>query len=325
MLLLLVLITVLLFFASLFTGTVHIPAADVIHILSGGTEVPTAWNYIIEDRLSRSLMAIAAGGGLSLAGLVMQTLFRNPLAGPGVMGVSAGAGAGAAFVLMFPVLAGITGVLIPAGIIGAAAVLIIILWASRVFSDPSRVLVTGMMLTFFTSAMVSVMFQYAPAQGMQRYIIWGLGSLGGLQLNEAYLIMSCVLLLSLSTLFFSKHLDLLLLGDVQAELSGLNVLITRRITLMLSGVLTAIITVYCGPIGFVGLAVPQLVKLTGKSGLHHQWIPKTIVAGMAFMLICDIFTRIPVLLPLNAVTSIAGAPVVVWILYRYRYNQNATV
>ncbi len=311
-----------LFVLSVSTGSVKLPFGEVMDILLGGQASHASWSYIVEDRLSRALLAMATGAGLSLAGLIMQSLFRNALAGPGVLGVSAGASVGAAAALL--VGGGLTGFasgyvgLVGASAAGAMLVLLVVIYVARVFHDSASVLITGLMLTFFTSALVSVMLHNAQQTEVQRYVMWGFGSLAGVPVRVAWMVLTAIVVLIGVSFLFHRKLDMLLLGQQQAELSGMNVVATRRMLIILTGLITAIITAFCGPIGFIGIAVPHLVRLMKTGGLHRTWIPLSLLVGANLTLLCDVASRIVVPLPLNAVTSVIGAPVVVWILIMQR-------
>jgi iron complex transport system permease protein len=305
---------------SLLVGPAHVPADEVVAILFGKIADRPAWGYIVEDRLSRTLVALAAGAGLSLAGLVMQTIFRNPLAGPGILGVSAGAGAGSALAILLP--AGVLGVLggqwtvILFSGIGAFAALGLILWVSRFFTTMSGVLITGLMLTFFLSAIVSILLQYGKEGAVQRYVMWGMGSTAGIDIAYGWGLLVLVLLSGAFLWAYAHRLNLLMVGDVQARLSGMNVVTTRIVLLVVVGLITAVVTAFCGPVGFVGMAVPHLARAAGTRGLHRHWVVYSAIIGAALLVLCDVLTRVPVPLPLNAVTSILGAPVVVWVLLK---------
>lgn len=319
---LLLVLTALLFLLSLFIGSVSVPADAVINILGGGQDENPGWNYIIEDRLSRSIVAVGAGAGLAVAGLLMQTLFRNPLAGPGVLGVSSGASLGVALALLAPgfMAIGSIGLVIP-GVLGALGVLLVILWVSRVFRDPASVLITGLMISFFTSAAVSILLRNAGEAQTQQYVFWGFGSYAGLPMSTAWSIAGVIIVVSAIIWMFSRGLDLLLLGDEQATISGVPVKRLKLVSILLAGVVVAIITAYCGPVGFIGIAVPQLVRLLAGKQLNGVWVPLCVLAGAGISLICDVLSRLFVELPLNAVTSLLGAPVVIWILLSYRKSR----
>lgn len=316
------LLTALLFLLSLFTGSVDIPMTAVLDILCGGQGENPGWNYIVEDRLSRSVVAVGAGAGLAVAGLLMQTLFRNPLVGPGVLGVSSGASLGVAVALLAPGLfaVGSIGLVLP-GILGALGVLLVILWVSRIFRDPASVLITGLMISFFTSAAVSILLKNAGEAQTQQYIFWGFGSYAGVTMSTAWWITGVIIAASIGIWTFSRGLDMLLLGDEQATISGVPVKRLKLISILLSGIVVAVITAYCGPIGFIGIAVPQLVRLLAGRELNGVWVPLCVLVGASVSLLCDMLSRLYVELPLNAVTSLLGAPVVIWILLSYRKSR----
>lgn len=320
----LIVLTLLLALISLLIGQVYIPPEQVLNLLFGGDTDQRGWSYIVEDRLSQTLMAAVAGSGLALSGLVMQTIFRNPLAGPGVLGVSAGASIGAAVFLLFPL--SLTGVLASVGLVsasiaGALLVLLLILWVSRVFADSSTVLITGLMVTFFASAGVGVLLQHSNMAQIQRYVMWGMGSTAGVPLPTVYIIALTVFVVAAILWVLSRRLDLLLLGDDHAQISGVSVNVSRRWMILLCGILVAILTAYTGPIGFIGIAVPHIIRILGIKGLHRNWIPACAIMGAALLMLSDILSRFPIMLPLNAVTSIIGAPLVIWILIRQRKKE----
>jgi iron complex transport system permease protein len=211
--------------------------------------------------------------------------------------------------------------LVGSSIAGAVLVLLLILWVSRAFADPATVLVTGLMVTFFTSALVSVLLQYSNQAQLQRYVMWGMGSLGGVDHLMVQWLMLFAIITAFAIWLFSRKLDLLMIGDDQAKLSGLNPINVRMWLIVLCGLLVASITAYVGPIGFIGIAVPHLVRTTGVQGLHRAWIPLCVLIGASLMMLSGVLSRYPVQLPLNAVTAIIGAPVVVWILVAQRKKE----
>lgn len=322
-------ICLLLFFLlNLSLGSVNIPVKDVFASLTGGEAAKQTWEYIILNyRLPKAITAIIVGMGLSVSGLLMQTLFRNPLAGPYVLGLSSGASLGVAFVILGAgALPGIIGsvFLSPYGIIAASTlgsftVLLAVLLVAQKLKDTMGILIVGLMFGSFTGAIVGVLTYFSTAEQLQKFTFWSMGSLGNLSWSNIIILsIACAIGLILSV-FCIKPLNALLLGERYAKSLGINFSRTRFIIIIATSLLAGSITAFAGPIAFVGLAVPHIAKLLFKTSSHQVLFWATLLTGANILLVCDTITQLPgsdITLPINAVTSIIGAPVVIWLLLR---------
>lgn len=333
--LLMLLILPLLFLADLMLGTVSVPVSDVLQLLLGGEAQKPSWEFIILDtRLPQSITAVFAGAGLAVGGLLLQTYFRNPLAGPDVLGVSSGAMLGVAVVFMGLdsfgfALSGMGGniMLILSAFCGAILVLMIVLSFSRISRDPVTVIIAGLMIAYLVGAMVNLLQNTAAREGLQQFVFWGFGTFSGLDLPQSmFFSITVVVVLSLSV-FLIKSLNGWVLGESYARTMGVNVSRFRWRLIVISGLLTALITAFCGPIAFIGIAVPHLVRRIIKSEDHGILLPSVALFGSLLSLLCSILTRLPFFespVPLNAVTSIIGAPVVIWVIIRNNKSKGGT-
>ena len=309
-------------------GSVSIPISSVFKTLIGHDSVKETWEYIIINyRLPKAITAIIVGGGLGVSGLLMQTLFRNPLAGPYVLGLSSGASLGVAIVILGSTFFGATfaGLLLSkwsiviASSIGSLLVLLAVVLVSIRIKNTMAILIIGLMFASVTAAIVSVLSYFSSAEQLQRYIFWGFGSLGDLSWNEVSIlgVLFCAgIVLSILSI---KSLNALLLGDNYAQSLGLDIKKHRFIIILATSILAGSITAFTGPIAFIGLAVPHLTKLVFDTANHKIIIPAVILSGAILMLICDSIAQLPTseyTLPINAVTSLIGAPVVIWLLIR---------
>ncbi len=323
---LLLLALLLLFGLDLFLGSVTIPWREMLNILLGEQSSSAVYRDIVLDfRLTKALTCVLAGSALAVAGLQMQTLFRNPLAGPDVLGLSSGASLAVALVLMTPAV-GLTVLSEPhpllvavSASIGCLAVLVIMLGVARKLEDHVSLLIVGLMVGAAASSIVSV-FQYlSKAEEMQVYIIWTFGSLGGLSWPEIR-ILSLVLVAGLVLAYSQvKGLNAWLLGDHYAQSMGVNLRRSRILILLSASILTGGVTAFCGPIAFVGLAVPHLTRLLINTQNHKVLLPAVVIGGAVLLLFCDLLAHLPgstVALPVNALTAMIGAPVVIWIVVR---------
>ena len=327
---LLIPIIILFFIANLLCGSVDIPVGDVFNILFGGEGEKTAWTYIIlESRLPQAITALLTGAALSVSGLMLQTAFSNPLAGPDILGLNSGAGLGAAIVLLM------FGGLIPAGnlfiggslaLVGAAFVgallvtAIIILFATHLRSH-TMLLIIGMMLSYLVSSVVSLLNFFSTAEGVQSYMIWGMGNFGGVSRNQLPLFAFLVSTGLIVAVCLIKPLNALLLGERYAKNLGIHIRRTRLLLLLSTGLLVAVTTAYCGPINFIGLAVPHMARLLLGTGNHRTLLPTTLLCGSAIALLCNIISTLPGnngLLPLNAITPLIGAPVIIYVIISRR-------
>ncbi len=301
-------------------GEVAIPFEDITTILSGGKVENSAWSFIIESRLYRSIAALFAGASLSLCGIILQVYFRNPLAGPGVLGITSGASLGVAFVILGGLqatsLMGNLGI-ISAGIIGAILVLLLLLSVSAFVSNPVTLLVLGLMFSYFISAIVNVLFLWANLDDTRQYVLWSLGSFDGISGQGILILVSSVLILTLFSVLLIKPLNALVLGTEYAASSGVNIKKTRWLVISVTGILAAVVTVYCGPVSFIGVAVPQMIRLITKTKNHAFQIPAVLILGSLLGLLSDLIVRISGnSLPLNTVTALVGAPVIIYTIIR---------
>lgn len=308
-------------------GSVEIPLKDVFATLFGKPLTEPAWEAIIWDfRMTKALTCILAGGALSIAGLQMQTLFRNALAGPDVLGLSSGASLAVAVLLLaqsagFSIFGTNTWSIAIAASLGCLSVFVVMLGISQRIQDNASLLLVGLMIGAATSSLVSVLQYLAQAEDLQLFMIWTFGSLGSLSWGEIQALTLILILGSLLAVASSKALNTWLLGENYARSMGVNVKRSRVLIILGASILTGGVTAFCGPIAFVGLAVPHLVKLVIKTSNHLVLIPAVIIGGASLMLFCDIVTQLPrqsQLLPINAITGIVGAPVVIWVIVRSR-------
>lgn len=326
---LLILGLTLLLAASMALGSVPISWAEWQLILTGN-DAGIASSIVGELRLPRSLAAIAAGAGLGIGGLLMQTLFRNPLAGPGILGITSGAGLGVAAVMLSgagmatisalrSIDVGAAWTLLVAASLGAGLVMMVILVLSWRIKDPVVLLIVGVMVGQLTLAVVSIWQYVSQPEEIREYLLWSFGSFSGVTPYQAWLLIGVVSVGSIITAFLSKTWNLLLLGETYARSLGLSVQRARIILITITSILTGAITAFCGPIGFIGVAVPHLARGVTGSSSHRILVPATIICGAGLMLFCDVLSRLPGSsgsIPLNAVTILIGAPVVIGVLLR---------
>ncbi|MDI1315684.1 iron ABC transporter permease [Flavobacterium sp.] len=326
----LLLLTLLL---NLSFGQVSIPIKDVFSSLFGGQASKETWDYIIINfRLPKAITAILVGIGLSVSGLLMQTLFRNPLAGPYVLGLSSGSSLGVAFVILgsgfLPAifsqfLLSSYGIIL-ASCIGSSLVLLMILIVSQRLRDTMSILIVGLMFSSFTGAIVSVFSYFSTAEQLQKYTFWSMGSLGNLSWLNISILAISIFVGMLFSLFSLKSLDALLLGENYAKSMGWNLKRSRYLILFATSILAGSITAFAGPIAFIGLAVPHLGKLLFQTSNHKILFFATLLIGAIIMLFCDTVSQMPgydFTLPINAITSIIGAPIVIWLIVRKRSMQ----
>lgn len=323
------LLSVLLIFFLLLNislGSVSIPVDEILSIIFGGKAPKQSWETIILNyRIPKAITAVLVGSGLSISGLLMQTLFRNPLAGPFVLGISSGASLGVALLILGSSLFGL-GVLTTsnwaiaiASSLGAFLVLsAVIITASRVKNTMS-ILIIGLMFGSLTSAVISVLAYFSSAEQIQQYMFWSFGSLGNLSWNELIVFFVIYTFGILATFSVIKPLNSYLLGENYAKSLGINIKKSRNIILLITSLLTGVITAFSGPIAFVGLAVPHIAKLFFTTSNHKVLLPASALIGAIILLICDSIAQLPTseyTLPINAITSLFGAPVVIWLLVR---------
>jgi len=320
---------VLLFFIlDLFLGSVSLSAGEVIRALFSNTHGHLE-TIVYKFRLPKAITALIVGIGLSLSGLQMQTIFRNPMAGPDVLGITSGASLGVAFVILgFSVnispdtLKGFGNwILVAASWTGAGTIMMVILFISTRIKDIMTILILGIMLSSGISALVILMQYFSSESLLKAYVIWTMGSLGNLTTEQLNVLVISVLAGILLSLASSKILNALLLGENYAGSIGLNVKFARIIIFSCTSILAGSVTAFCGPIGFIGIAVPHMARILFRTSDHKILIPGTILLGGAVMLVSDIISQLPgseKVLPLNAVTSLIGIPVVIWVILRNR-------
>ena len=321
----LVLLLFALIAASLAVGSVAIPLNKILPaVVSGDTGIASA--IVGTVRLPRTVMAIGAGAALGVAGLLMQTVFRNALAGPGVLGVTSGAGLGVAIVLL---AGGSTQSIVPvsvAAIIGASIVLAIALVVNRIVGEPVLLLVSGLLFGYAASAGTTLLMSATPTEGLERYVTWSFGSFAVPPNSMTIALVAAVVVVSFVLSRLGPYLDLLLLGPSYAESSGINARRTHGVLILLSGALTGVVTALAGPITFIGVAVPHLARGWVKSSRHRVLVPATALSGASLGLAADIVSRGPGfdrVLPLNAVMALIGVPVVLSVLLRRRGRDHA--
>ncbi len=320
----------LLFLANIGMGSVKIPIDEVAGVLTGQKASKPAWEYIILNyRLPKAITALLSGMALSIGGLLMQTLFRNPLAGPDVLGLSSGASLGVAFVIMGAgFIPGALGLFLLSGygvvlasVLGSFVVLLLVLAVSQRLRDTMAILITGIMFGSFTGAIVGVLSYFSSAEQLQKYTFWALGSLGNLPWEHVALLGTITFIGLCLAISCIKPLDGLLLGERYAASLGINLNKTRIIIILSTSLLTGVVTAFAGPIAFVGLVVPHIARLILKSGSHRILFWGTLLCGGILMLLCDMCTQFPgsgIVLPINGITSLVGAPVVVGLLLKKR-------
>lgn len=324
----LTIILVIGFFTNISLGSVSIPLKDVFNSLIGSNVDRETWQHIIQNyRLPKAITAILVGSGLGISGLLMQTLFRNPLAGPFVLGISSGASLGVALIILGTGLFGgiwaaaITSKwsIVIAASLGSFLVLLAVMVVSLKVRDTMAILIIGLMFSSITAAIVSILSYFGSADQLQQYIFWGFGSLGNLTWNEIlifviiYAIGSCLSVLSI------KPLNSLLLGENYAKSLGLNIKTNRLTIIIATSLLAGTITAFTGPIAFIGLAIPHMARQIFNTSNHKVLLPAVFLFGAIVMLICDSIAQLPsteFILPINAITSLVGAPVVIWLLVK---------
>ena len=321
------LLLLMLFFANLFYGSIEIPAKEVLSIVTGGECRRDVWRVVVlETRLLHALTALLAGASISVAGLLLQTLFRNPLAGPEVLGVNSGAGLGVALVMLLAggiTSFGLGGYLAVLGgaFGGALFVIMIILLLATLLRNNMFLLIAGVAVSYMTSSAITMLNYFSTAEGVHSYMVWGMGSFGGVTMQQMPFFASVSLLLLFVSLLMAKPLNAMLLGDSYAVNLGVNVKAVRAMALCVTGLLTAVVTAFCGPVSFIGLAVPHIARISMRSNSHRHLIPSTIMLGGAVALLCNLVCQLPGesgLLPLGAITPLVGAPVIIYVVIKNR-------
>jgi len=319
---------IVLFFVNISLGSVSIPVDEIFSFLTGNVTSKESWNIILLNfRIPKAITAVLVGSGLSICGLLMQTLFRNPLAGPFVLGVSSGASLGVALLLLgssvfggFLVSSSLSNWSLPiAGSLGALLVLSAVIIAANKVRNTMSILIIGLMFGSLTSAIISVLAYFSEAEQIQQYLFWSFGSLGNLSWNEILVFLIIYAIGIIGTIAVIKALNSLVLGENYAKSLGINIKKSRTIILLITSVLTGVITAFSGPIAFVGLAVPHIARLFFTTSNHKILLPAVAILGAIVLLICDAIAQLPsseFTLPINAITSLFGAPVVIWLLMR---------
>jgi len=325
----LLLLSVIVFFVlDLFLGSVSIKSSDILKTLfSGGNEQLSI--ILFKFRFPKAITALLVGIGLAVSGLQMQTIFRNPMAGPDVLGITAGASLGVAFVILgFSVNISPDAIkslgnwiLVAASWIGAGVIMMVILFISARIKDIMTILILGIMLSSGISAIVILMQYFTSESLLKAYVIWTMGSLGNLTSDQLNVLLISILAGVILSLVSSKMLNALLLGDNYASSIGLNIKLARIVVFVCTSILTGSVTAFCGPIGFIGIAVPHMARIVFRTSDHKILIPGTILIGGVVMLVSDIVSQLPgseKVIPLNSVTSLIGIPVVIWVILRNR-------
>ena len=321
---------IMLFAMSLIVGSVRIPLADVCDILFDKFDGKESWKYIVmENRLPQALTAMLCGASLAVCGLMLQTAFRNPLAGPDVFGISSGAGLGVAIVMLFlggsvsTTLFTVSGFLaiLTSAFIGAIVVTMIILFLSTMVRNSVLLLIVGLMVGYVSSSAVALLNFFASEEGVKSYMVWGMGNFGGVSMNHMLLFALLCLVGIIASIFLIKPLNIMLLGTQYAESLGINIRQIRNLLLVTVGLLTAVTTAFCGPISFIGLAIPHISRLLFRTDNHQILLPGTVLTGAVIALFCNLICYLPGelgIIPLNAVTPLIGAPVIIYVIIKRR-------
>lgn len=319
---------IVLFAMNLIVGSVRIPLADVCDILFDKFEGKESWKYIVmENRLPQALTAMLCGASLAVCGLMLQTAFRNPLAGPDVFGISSGAGLGVAIVMLFlggsvsTTLFTVSGFLaiLTSAFIGAIVVTMIILFLSTMVRNSVLLLIVGLMVGYVSSSAVALLNFFASEEGVKSYMVWGMGNFGGVSMDHMLLFALLCLVGIIASIFLIKPLNIMLLGIQYAESLGINIRQIRNLLLVTVGLLTAVTTAFCGPISFIGLAIPHISRLLFRTDNHQILLPGTVLTGAVIALFCNLICYLPGelgIIPLNAVTPLLGAPIIIYVIVK---------
>ena len=320
---------IVLFLLNLFVGSVMVPFEDIFKVLLEDNADKTLSVIIFNYRLPQALTALLAGAALAVAGLLMQTLFRNPLADPSMLGISSGASLGVGIVILLT--GAISGAAVSsfgwwstigvslAAFIGAVLVLFVMLAFSSRMKNMTTLIIIGLMIAYLAGSITDIMKFFSLKEDIHAFVIWGMGSFSGVGVSKMPIFAISIIIGLIATFFLSKNLNILLLGEMYAENLGLNIRKNSVIMILVSGYLTAIVTAYCGPIAFVGLAMPHIARFLFKSSDHRLLIPATMLIGMDMALFCNLIARMPGFdgnLPINAVTAFIGAPVVISVIMK---------
>ena len=327
------LLIAVLFAINLVVGAVDIPLKEVANILMGGKSEHASWEFIVmQSRLPQGITAMLCGASLAVSGLMLQTAFRNPLADPGIFGINSGASLGVALVMLLlggSITAGafsLTGFLatLAAAFVGAMLVMALILVFATMVRNSVMLLIIGIMIGYIATSAISLLNFFATEEGVQSYMVWGLGNFGGVSMEQMPAFVVICLGGLVAALLLIKPLNALLLGERYAENLGINTQRVRNWLLVVTGLLTAITTAFCGPVAFIGLAVPHIARMLLGTENHRSLMPATILTGAAIALICNIICVLPSdrgIIPLNAVTPVIGAPVIIYVILKQRKSQ----
>lgn len=327
------LLVILFLLLNIIVGTIFIPLSEVIDVLfsSGENSSQVSQNILLKSRLPQAATALAAGAGLSISGLQMQTIFHNPLASPSVLGISNGASLGVALVVL---LSGSIGgvalssmglagnaLLIASAIMGSLAVMVLILAISQRVKGNATLLIIGVMVGYVATAIIGVLKYFSNEEDIRAYVVWGLGSFSRVSAGQVWLFVGIMSVLVPLSMLLIKTMNILLLGDKYAQNLGLNIYQARMLVISCSGVMVAVVTAYCGPIMFLGLAVPHLCRALWHTNDNRVLMPATALTGAALALVCNLIARMPGFegaLPVNSVTALIGAPIVASVLFRHK-------
>lgn len=312
-------------------GTVNIPVRNVLASVFGSGAGKDSWDFIIrQSRLPSAITAMLAGSALAASGLMLQTAFRNALAGPDILGINGGAGLGVALVMLLfggnltigGMTLGASMSVIAGAFVGALAVMGLVLLLSTRLRNPVMLLIAGIMVSYLASAIISLLNFFSTAEGVHSYTMWGMGNFGGVTLDQLPLFCTVIITGLAIAVLLIKPLNALLLGDLYAQNLGFSLTRIRNLLLLSTSLLVAITTAFCGPVSFIGLAVPHVARLILKSGNHRSLMPATILCGAVIALLCNLLSSIPGdrgLIPLNAITPAIGAPVILYVLLKQRH------
>ena len=328
----LALLTGIFFVLNLFFGTVKIPVGEVVGILSGRPSSNDGWQYIImESRLPQAVTAVLCGSSLAVSGLLLQTAFKNPLAGPSIFGINSGAGLGVALVILLfggslgvgsLDISGFLAVLV-AAFAGAMAVMLIIFIFSSMVRNNIMLLIIGIMIGYLASSAIALLNFFATDEGVKSYLVWGLGSFAGVTMSHLPIFALFAISGLAAAVGLIKPLNALLLGEQYAENLGIRTIAVRNRLLLITGLLTAVTTAFCGPVAFIGLAVPHLARLLLSTENHRWLLPATIIMGALVALVCNLVCYLPgeySVIPLNAVTPVMGAPVIIYVIISHKHT-----
>lgn len=325
----LTLLTVALFISLLVFGAIRFPLREVVDALSSNADSTSTSTIIVRQaRLPMAVAALLTGAALSVAGLMLQTTFRNQLAGPSILGVSAGASLGVAIVMMSASAIGISSLsplsslsAIAGAAAGATAIILILIGFSAILKNPVMLLIVGVLISYLASSVISLLNYFAPSDDVKSFVMWGMGSFSAVRTDQLPIMAVPVIAALAVSFMLAKPLNALLLGERYAASMGYSVKTLRTVLLSVSGLLTAVVTAFCGPIGFIGLVVPHIARMLTGTSSHNILIPATILSGAAIMLLCTLCTVFPSaagVLPVNVITPVIGVPVIVYIILRGR-------